>query len=116
MIGEAERGRVFSAPSEVVKWAVANNPDIDYEKVHKRLRAIRGQLDAFAKDFPVEGLTTCVEFLDEIDADELKASREPAPVATAVPEPAREPEPEAASKPREAALDDALSEIYGEAA
>lgn len=52
---------------------VIRERELDYTAVHKRLVAIRAQLEAFARDFPVDGITTCAEFLSEVTVKDLKA-------------------------------------------
>lgn len=78
MFTEASNGRVFTAAPDVIRWAVALDPDLDYAKVFKRLKAIREQLNAFAADFPVDGFDAALEFLGAVTPDDLKASREQA--------------------------------------
>jgi hypothetical protein len=72
--------------------SVIRERERDYTKTHGRLQAIRKQLLDFAKDFPVDGITACVEFLGEITKDELKACVQPKAAPTEAPAPASEPE------------------------
>jgi hypothetical protein len=65
------------APVEIAKVAA---PDLDFAKVFKRLRAIRAQIAGFAQDFPVPGFADVIKYIDAIEKEDLKASREaPAP-------------------------------------
>lgn len=83
MLGEAvDGGRVFASVADICDYAAANDPDLDYGKVFKRLRAIRAQIAGFAQDFPVPGFADVIEYIDAIEKDDLKTSREaPATVA-----------------------------------
>lgn len=47
---------------------------LDAAKVFKRLEGILGQLRTFHADFPVEGIGTCVEFLQDVSIDDLKGA------------------------------------------
>jgi hypothetical protein len=49
---------------------------VDYKRVKARLDAIKKELQGFYDDFPVEGIGACLEFLGEVDTDDLKACRD----------------------------------------
>jgi hypothetical protein len=75
MFGLCEDGTLLQGASDVIAWAAANDPDLDYAKVSKRLEAIRKTLAGFAGDFPVDGFAQIDEFLANITKDTLKAAR-----------------------------------------
>lgn len=68
------------------------NREIDYNRVAKRLKAIREELSKFHDDFPVDGIEECVGFLRDISVDDLKACRNSQSLAEDM---AKEPEVEA---------------------
>jgi hypothetical protein len=76
MFNAAKGGRVFTEAADLVSYAVTCDPDLDYAKVAKRLASIRAQLESFAKDFPVSGLSDCADFLKDITEKDLKTARE----------------------------------------
>lgn len=59
MLGEAMDGRVFRTATDVIRWAIANDPYLDYATVFKRIKAIRQQQGDLAADLPVDGLADC---------------------------------------------------------
>lgn len=61
--------------AEFVALAKASDPDLDYEKVAKRLARIQALLAGFAQDFPVTGFASIDKYLDAIDEKALKAAR-----------------------------------------
>lgn len=81
MFEQAIAGRYFADTDALVSYAIECDPDLDYKKVAKRLKAIREQLASFAADFPVDGLIECNAFLNAITPEDLRASRE-APATT----------------------------------
>jgi hypothetical protein len=99
---------------------------IDYERVKKRLDAIRAELGEFYDDFPVDGIQVCMEFLKEITTDELKDARRTAGAEDATedaPEDDDDAQSEVAPEVEPTApktigdhLDDALADIYEAAA
>jgi hypothetical protein len=50
MLGEAMDGRVFRTATDVIRWAIANDPYLDYATVFKRIKAIRQQQGDLAAD------------------------------------------------------------------
>jgi hypothetical protein len=95
--------RYYETEQDLVNFALRTLRDreIDYTRVSKRLKAIVKELRAFHADFPVEGIQTCVEYLDEVTADELKSCNpsnqykpDTTPTPASEPEVASEPEPE----------------------
>lgn len=108
MFALAQAGEAWHATAlHDAAMAVIRERELDYTKVHGRLKAIRAQLEAFAKDFPVEGITACVEFLGEVDVKDLKACVKPEPKAA--PEPKVEPAPKA--EQTVPSLDDAMADM-----
>lgn len=71
----AENGRVIENVSELMEWAAERDPDLDIEKVKKRLKSIRDTLAAFYSDWPVDDIQVCMQALDEVSEGSLKASR-----------------------------------------
>jgi uncharacterized small protein (DUF1192 family) len=71
-----ENGRIFQKPSEVVAYAIARDPDVDYQKVLKRLRDIQKQWQDFTRDFPVPGADKVNEYFAAIGKNKkhLKAA------------------------------------------
>jgi hypothetical protein len=99
-VGDGERD--FRTADDFLDFAHATirARELNYANVAKRLKAIRDQLSAFHVDFPVDGLGACVEFLDEISVDDLKAC-----VTAAQPAVEPQDEPEASEEPVEGASD-----------
>lgn len=84
MFNAAQRGDELTAVSlNEAGLTILRERELDYTAVDKRLKAISAQLAAFAKDFPLEGITACVEFLGEVNVKDLKAcvtrAAQPAP-------------------------------------
>lgn len=75
MFGETADGRVFSDHSEILDWAAACDPDLDLDKVKKRLERIKQELVAFYTDWPVDDIQVCVDALNDVTEKALKASR-----------------------------------------
>jgi len=113
---EAADGRYYATAGELNLYAikVLRDREIDPVRVLKRLAAIRKELSSFAADFPIEGITDCIEYLKDVSAADVKAcaarahtrdvdpgTPEPAPVAN---------EPEPAQGPSEL-LNDALRDM-----
>lgn len=91
---------------------------VDYKRVKARLDNIKKELQGFHDDFPVEGIAACIEFLGEVDTDDLKACRDRADAADAAkadepehvePEQEDEAEPQTAGDMLEDALRDQLA-------
>jgi hypothetical protein len=99
---------VFTEAADLVSYAVTCDPDLDYAKVAKRLASIRAQLDSFAKDFPVSGISDCADFLKDITEKDLKVSREQPQVATSAPV---EPSVETPEIDADRLLDEALGNL-----
>lgn len=75
LFGEAAEGRVFTTAQDVLDFAAERDPDLDLDKVKKRLDAIRDQLVKFYADWPVDDIQVCIDALNEIDKRALKVSR-----------------------------------------
>lgn len=75
MFGEAAEGRVFVTAQHVLDFASERDPDLDLDKVTKRLAGIRDMLVKFYADWPVDDIQVCVDALNEVDKKALKASR-----------------------------------------
>jgi hypothetical protein len=73
MISEAMDGNVFEGTSEVVQFALANDPAKDPKKAFKRVTAMRDQLRALADEFAVDGVIAAYEELNTTVGDGLKA-------------------------------------------
>jgi hypothetical protein len=117
MLGEAvDGGRDFANAADVRDYAVANDPDLDFAKVFKRLRAIRAQIAGFASDFPVPGFAEVIEYIDRIEKDELKASREPAGTDEGEGDTAEQVHREDAADTMPVALADAISDALADIA
>lgn len=117
MFKAAQRGESLTTQAlNEAGAAILRERELDYTAVHKRLKAIRAQLAAFAKDFPVDGITTCVEFLDEVDVKDLKACVTRAQQKAPAPEPDTDSEPDTDDDTSEPAssselLDEALRDL-----
>lgn len=119
--GLAEDGTVLRETTDVLDWARARDPDLDYGKVYDRLQAIRKELTAFAADFPVDGFVEVDAFLSEITKERLKACREAIAQRdderlaghklTDVPVPEIDPIPDELSMPEIDPIADALGEL-----
>lgn len=99
MFSAAIAGTPMADQSALIEAALAviRERERDYTMVAKRLKAIRDQLDKFAQDFPLDGITACVEFLDEVKVEDLRECVKPSSPMVAAPgvspKPATEPEP-----------------------
>lgn len=87
MFNAAISGAPMTEPEQLVEAAlnVIRERERDYTMVAKRLKAIRDQLDKFAQDFPLDGITACVEFLDEIKVEDLRECVKPSSPKVAAP-------------------------------
>lgn len=75
ILGLAQKGMVLADAPAMIDFARANDPNLDAEKVHKRLQTIIGSLQSFADDFPMGDLATAIQLLNMIGKRELMASR-----------------------------------------
>lgn len=73
MMKLAEEGRVIDTVPELLAFAAERDPDLNTERVMKRLAGIRKHLEAFYHDFPVDDIQVCVDALNEITEKQLKA-------------------------------------------
>jgi hypothetical protein len=63
------------SPSGLIAYAIANDPDHDAERIERRLKAMRDQLQAMYDDFAYDDFKTMVDFIADATAEVLKASR-----------------------------------------
>lgn len=109
-------GTTFEASEQLIDFANATirNREIDYNRVAKRLKSIHEELSKVGDDFPVDGISMCVEFLKDVSVDDLKACRNAQSLTEDM---AKEPdasEPEAAeTAPAEGIVD--LDSFMGDA-
>lgn len=76
MFGETEENsRVFDSVGELLAFAAERDPDLDLDKVKKRLARIRDQLAGFYADWPVDDIQVCIDALNEVDAKALRNAR-----------------------------------------
>lgn len=110
--------------ADVTAFAVQTLRDRRFnpEGTKKKLDAIAKQLREFYTDFRVDAMNECIEYLDMISEADLKAGYERAQNLAGASEPDAEDAPEAeaaetveeaAPVSRDEALEDALSDIYG---
>lgn len=104
----AADGRVFADASDFVRFAMdtIRARQIDYKRVKARLDGIRKELQSFADDFPVDGITSCVEFLQSIEVDELRDCVVPKAAPAADDEPEQDDE--------RVSSDDLLEDVLGD--
>jgi len=75
MFGETQSGRILSTHADVLAWAEEHDPDLDLDKVLKRLQGIRDQLTRFYTDWPVDDIQVCIDALNEVDKKTLRNAR-----------------------------------------
>lgn len=75
MMKLADEGRVIENVEELLEYAAECDPDLDLDKVKKRLKSIRDALAGFYSDWPVDDIQVCMQALDEVSDGALKASR-----------------------------------------
>ncbi len=96
----AEDGRVIGDVAELLAFAAERDPDLDMDKVRKRLASIADTLAGFYRDWPVDDIQLCVDTLNEITEKALRASRT-VPSTTVVDMPVRAPAPVVADNSKE---------------
>jgi hypothetical protein len=94
--------------------------ELDAAKVFGRFKALREQLAAFQRDFPVENLDVVVEYLNDMTLDEFKkaVARETATLPEAAPAGEATQAPASDDAPVQGVsdvIDDVLGEMAGEA-
>ena len=68
-------GNLLLTGDAIVAYARANDPNLDAEKIHKRLASLIGQLQDFHHDFAHEDIGLAIDVLTKITAPELAKVR-----------------------------------------
>jgi hypothetical protein len=76
MVAARDDKRYITTYSDAVEWAHECDPDLDPDRVHGRLQSLIEDVQAFAKDFPVNTFSDIVEFMQAITPAALKAARD----------------------------------------
>lgn len=70
-MGAAENGTLFQTVDELVSHAVANNPEHDAAKVHKKIMAMKATLEGYKMEFPCPDLNYVCDTLAKLTFNDM---------------------------------------------
>ena len=66
---------ILNTPDKITAYAVANDPDVDVKKAHKRLVAAMGELAEIARHFPEQDIKAAYDGLTKVSVATMTAAR-----------------------------------------